>query len=437
MCEGVLATHWNARLNSYLRLHFTFMLRFDLKLTAEGMKNIPPGLSPNDFKFVVGPNTYKCPHVIATFLSPKIARFYNQDPTIGEYRVQTEDPQQLFPQFLSLGYGSTIVMTDENRPHLLSLARELENDELRFSLLSQIEGYQSVATVRALARSDPRFFEDLSENWISFIASNISDLGLTTLHNIPLSVLIDILGHPSLKIPDEEWLWCFIKSKLDSGREFFQLFQFVHFEHAHHIVCHRFAELADEYPEYLHLSFAATKAKFVRKDGEEPERLEDRWQTPDNCGPIFDRLRELGEGNLHDRKVVTVTAKSNSGTHGSDPKNTLEPSNTRFESVDEPGQWICCDFRDRRVVVSEVDIYTDGPLAFSIVTEGSIDGETWRRFDSFPGIDGDGAVSYLFATVPSAPCRFIRLTQVGPNASGNHRLDIRELLLRGIMVPPL
>jgi hypothetical protein len=131
------------------------MLSLDLKLTAEGMKNIPPELLHNDFEFVVGSKIYQCPRLIATFLSRKVSRLCTLDPTIDEYWVDTPYPLQQFPQFLSLGYSSNLVVTDANRGSILSIARELENTELRSSLFSELEEGMSLERVCGLDGSDP------------------------------------------------------------------------------------------------------------------------------------------------------------------------------------------------------------------------------------------------------------------------------------------
>jgi hypothetical protein len=114
---------------------------------------------PKDSEFVVGDKTYQCPGIIAAFIAPRIARLYTTDLTVNEYCLQMEDPGQQFTQFLSLVNGSNIQATDENRPFLLSVARELENSEVYFSIFSQMEHGLCVEYVSAIGGRDPHFFE--------------------------------------------------------------------------------------------------------------------------------------------------------------------------------------------------------------------------------------------------------------------------------------
>jgi hypothetical protein len=332
------------------------MSNLEMKLSAEGMKNIPLELLQNDFAFVVGSKTYQCPRLIATFLSPKVARYCKQDPTISEYCLETEDRRNQFPDFLSLGYGSSIVVTEENRRYLLSVARELENTDLHFSILSQMEEGLSVEKVCALGGSDPVFFETLSDNGIGFLASHLWALDWPTLNNIPLSILFDIFEHPSLRIQTENWLYYLLFYQLSRGREYFRLFRFVVFPHTVAFVRRHFLELAHDYPEYFETTLDAIKGL---AEAVKPKEDPGRYKMIDDYCPIFERLATSFQGNRHEAGIVTVTTKSNSGADWSHPRNIADLDlKTGFESADEQNQWICCDFHDLRVALEKFTWYS-------------------------------------------------------------------------------
>jgi hypothetical protein len=421
------------------------------------MKTVPPALLPNGFQFVVGDKVYDCPLFTATFISPRIARFHTFDPTITEYRVQTADPRRQFSQFLSLGYGSTVVMTDENRPFLLALARELENTEVHSLILSQIEGALNVDTVCAIGRSDPGFFESLTEKEIEFLASNFWALDWPTRNNIPISILSDILEHPALMIQSEEWLYLFIVSKLDAGRKYFKLFRFVRFDLLNWTMCRaeiiwHFLQLAREYPEYVGDVLDLLWSDLIATVGgpwwapkqPRPSRPDSYVSSCWHCGPqkeegsisIFRSLKaKISEGNLHDHGIVTVTAKSNSGDDWSEIRKILDDSSkTCFQSADEPNQWICCDFHDRRVSLSEVVIESERQFPGQILAEGSIDGDTWTRIPFSPGIRRSPCfLKYRVPVASDERYRFVRLIQSAPNSDGNDTLTIHLLHLFGAL----
>jgi hypothetical protein len=411
------------------------MAGFDVKLTIDGMKNVPLEMLQNDFDFVVGSDTYQCPRWVAAFLSPKISQLYTADPTVTAYLVETEDPLQQFSQFLSLAYGSSLVVTDSNRRVLLSLARELANTELQCSIMSEMKGNLSVEKVRALVASDPDFFQTLGAIELEFLASNFWTFDWETLNSIPLSTLFDILGHPSLRIQTENWLYYFVVSKLLIGREYFQLFRYVLFAHVWTFGRRHFLKLARDYPEYFETTLDAITdwAEMVK-----PKDEARRYKRMDNVCQIFDRLTQSFDGNLHEAGIVTVTTKSNCEEDWSHARNILDPDlNTGFESEDEPNQWICCDFHDRRVVPDYLALYTD-MISLSMKVEGSIDGETWTDVHTFGGTDPDGIYGFCRVVgISPEKFRFIRLTQTGLNSKGNYRLGVKQLRLQGAIVETL
>jgi hypothetical protein len=51
-------------------------------ISAKGLANVPISDARNDFGFVVGDMTYKCPSLIADFLSPRVAKLHLVHETI-------------------------------------------------------------------------------------------------------------------------------------------------------------------------------------------------------------------------------------------------------------------------------------------------------------------------------------------------------------------
>jgi hypothetical protein len=70
-------------------------------------------------------------------LSAKIAALLAEDETLNPFHIEADDPSGELPLVLRLGQGRTIAMTEELRPFLLKIVRELGNRELYQLLLSQ------------------------------------------------------------------------------------------------------------------------------------------------------------------------------------------------------------------------------------------------------------------------------------------------------------
>jgi hypothetical protein len=105
-----------------------------VKLNSSEMENITKTRMENDFTFVVDGRRHSCPWFVAEFLSPKIGRLHSVDVTVNEINIEVEDVNTEFCSLLSLRFGSSLSVTDDNCLFLLSIAREMNNWELCFSV---------------------------------------------------------------------------------------------------------------------------------------------------------------------------------------------------------------------------------------------------------------------------------------------------------------
>jgi hypothetical protein len=130
-------------------------------------------------------------------------------------------------------------------------------------------------------------------------------------------------------------------------------------------------------------------------------------------------------GNVQEKGIVTITSKS---VYNDDPMYALKhvadlTSDSGFWSKDEPGQWVCWDFREMRVRPTHYTIRAD--CLKSWVVEGSLDGSSWTEIDwQTDNQHFMGTNTASFAVSKPAEFRFIRLTQTGQN----HGHDDRRIL---------
>jgi hypothetical protein len=151
------------------------MTNFDLKLSASGLGHIAASKSENDFSFVVGDERYDCPWFIANFVSRKVARLHEVDPSVRELSVETEDREHEFGTFLSLGRGIGVRVSESNRLFLLSLARELESFELYFAIQDHLTDNHSISAFCADFRSSGSF-DLVSDRAVDFLASHFFEI---------------------------------------------------------------------------------------------------------------------------------------------------------------------------------------------------------------------------------------------------------------------
>jgi hypothetical protein len=96
------------------------------------------------------------------------------------------------------------------------------------------------------------------------------------------------------------------------------------------------------------------------------------------------------------------------------------------------GQWVCWDFRARRVTPENYGLMA--PLLTAWVLEGSLDGENWITMD-FRRDNEDCRKTglALFRVTTVVECRFIRLVQMGKNLTGGDELRLEYADFGGII----
>jgi hypothetical protein len=100
-------------------------------------------------------------------------------------------------------------------------------------------------------------------------------------------------------------------------------------------------------------------------------------QAPDSLEGIISYLTKKHGGNVHEKGIVTITSQS---AYPDALKHVADlTSRTGFDSTNEPGQWVCWDFREMRV--RPIHYTIRAAVLKSWVVEGSLDGESWTELD--------------------------------------------------------
>jgi hypothetical protein len=130
--------------------------------------------------------------------------------------------------------------------------------------------------------------------------------------------------------------------------------------------------------------------------------------------------------NVHENGIIIITSKSVCDH----PDYALEKvadltSNSYFYSKNEPGQWVCWDFREMRVRPTHYTI--EAEFLKSWVLEGSLHGSSWTEIDR--QTDNQDFTNYQwraasFAVSKPAEFRFIRLTQTDKDHDGRDDLAL-------------
>jgi hypothetical protein len=168
-------------------------------------------------------------------------------------------------------------------------------------------------------------------------------------------------------------------------------------------------------------------------------------ERAEECGGMWRR------GNVHELGVVVVTSSGRCGGSESDEKNVVdlqEPSwfgsdcrGKQEEIAHTRNNWLCYDFKDRRIIPSHYSIRTHGEEANgqhlrNWVVEVSDCGEKWSEIDGREN-NSDLNGEYFTATFEvkkTCECRMIRLVNVGRNWHGDDALYISAWEIFGILI---
>jgi hypothetical protein len=179
------------------------MRTFNVQLSARGISNIVFAHQDPDFTFFVGHSCWRCPVVIAEFLSPKIARVRQSDATFDHYRIRRHGHAGDFRSFLSLGSGASVEITDDNRFFFWTLATQLENLEIQAMIIENLGDSFTLDNVQDRIRIKDSCELDCDAE-LRFLASHFDELTVST---IDIDLLSRIVCHPALKILSEDHLF--------------------------------------------------------------------------------------------------------------------------------------------------------------------------------------------------------------------------------------
>jgi hypothetical protein len=287
---------------------------------------------------------------------------------------------------------------------------------------------------------------------LKFIASHFYDFLYRpdALKSIPFSVLYETIDQGSLRLENEDSLYNFISRGIETNRETHGLLEFVRLEYCSTEIMNDFLDIFSDYfyeinaSKWTNIRGRLISANVNRKPAKQFPPLVKKGKYFD--GIIAHLTRECG-GNVHDRHIVDVTSGSfekeivganpHSGAYDNDPdyaaKNAADfetdscfGSAFRNSSEDIPhtrNNWICYDFKERRIVPTHYTIRThcySGPGSEHLkswLVETSTDGENWRevaREENNKQLNGSRFTA-TFAVAGGGEYRFIRLVNIGRN----------------------
>jgi hypothetical protein len=400
-----------------------------VSLSPRSLRNIQSSQVEKTFTFFVGDENHHCHWFVAECLSLIISQLRQSDPTLDSYQVQTPNCSDIFAQFLSIGYGEDVAVTESTRDVFVSLCVELGNEDVYSQILDVVE--LTCDNVLSRLKMKRVCGCDFSKE-LEFAASHLYSISREAVEVLDAEDLSNILTNESLRLESEDWLYEVVASFVRQHSDDFWLFEYVRFEYLRGESISSFAELSENHLSSLNLSIwraicgrlLQSACKVGTSDRLAYEEVEFRSSSP--LDGIMSHLTREHQGNVHDVGVVNVTASSEySSSHT--PRNAVDMTDTcSFGTRNEANGWLCYDFADSRVQPRHYSIrswqqaWAKGVDLVSWVIEISNDGETWKEVDRHDNDRTflDGAVGSFAVSTPCGPSRFVRLRHTGKTARG-------------------
>lgn len=415
-----------------------------LSLSASGLANLDTCAYPNNFTFITKQNEYRCNRVFADFISPNVMRLHRLDSTADKYTLKFDDNDKIFGVFLGLMHGGEVDMSLYNARRFCEIAHELGNLDLLEKIFAVEDRTIDSSNVIEILRE--KYALGLSgEEEIEYLLKYFSSVEFLELSELDLDLLHSILSHNDLRIPDENYLFQFVKMTIqEKGNNYKRLLECIHFENLTPEAMRQALDLLES--EDLsgeiwnsmkrRLLLPVTPPKNPRRYCRKTKRL---VFSNEPFSGILAHLNKKAKGNAHKAHLVTLTASS---IGNGDISQIIEYGwNGDWGTKNSENSWIKVDLMNRQAEftgysVMSVPSTRNNMHLRSWVIEVSNDDDEWVKIDEKVKC-GDLNGKLLVKTYPLAktePYRYIRLRQTGLNWHSDNYLSISQIEFFGFLL---
>jgi hypothetical protein len=291
--------------------------------------------------------------------------------------------------------------------------------------------------------------KDFPDRGIEFLSSHFHEIDSSFLNGFPISIVVRILSNSSLQISSEDSLYKMIRCKIESNSSFIELFSFIRFEFLSVDSIEDFISWSCEYFEYferfhsLDVWIAICRRLCLSVEVKSPNaRYCDKSLhfVPQSDSPlcgIISYLTSQHGGNVCDRGIVNVSGSTIYGSRVAENAVDLL-SISYFMSQNQPNQWLCYDFNNRKVRPTHysIRVYPGSSDLRSWVFEGSMDGSTWTELDRRTNDQTTNSSHQIgtFSISTNLECKFVRFRQTDVNAGRTHSLILYAMEIFGDLI---
>lgn len=450
----------------FKRLKNLYKKMSDFSLSFDNIRDIPFEKYEKNFTFIVNDRRYETSRYVADILSPIIRGYHIIDETIDSFIIQTNDTiktgsqsmsndDESFLDFLNLAKFNQKTIKESHRNLFLQYFIQLGN--INEYLRLQTEYFEGITSSNVIDRLQfitenvqiMKRTKDITKNYeildkmsvqkmITYASSHFWELRKEKLKNLSKEMIEAIIRDDSLKLDEEDSLLSTIIELYEEDDQFSTLLEYVRFDNVSDECLSKFistfnieninASIWKSICERLQLS---SKEEVIRKDERylssmtRKKGIKEFTPEPDHeFEGIMHYLTNQTTGNIHDNGTIKITTNSffnNDNTYH--PKNLVDYlNNNYYSSNDEPDTFICFDFKDRPIQLTNYAIksHSSRPNYCHLrnwVIEVSNDNENWETVDYHSNdsrLNGSNITAIFKVNKELSDFyRFIRLRQTG------------------------
>jgi hypothetical protein len=319
--------------------------------------------------------------------------------------------------------GAPLSVSQRELPILASLGKELGNKEivLQASTFGPLTVGNAVTLFQIKRRLGGDFLAELK-----FVCEHFTQI---TESELELEDMELVLGNQSLVAQSEDSLYDLISGHLSEDFGWFRLFELIHFEFLSVSRITQFIDLTQVNSVLISGGVWAAVCRRLAVDVSQgvyprfgPKTVRCNFAVSSPLSGIIAHLTSRFGKNVAEAGIVSVTSKTVDDRYPL--KNVVDlTGDTKFSSQTGPNQYICYDFRSRRVIVTHYTIRSlvdQGPGSCHLKSwalDGSNDGTKWTRLHEETN---NGELNGMnrtksWQTTTQVKSRFIRLSQTGVN----------------------
>jgi len=393
-----------------------------------------------DFAFFVEDHIYRCNSLFADFISPKIYKMRQADPTIFHYNISTKDPNNYFEKIIALYKTGTCNLSDDEMMFCQELGIELQNVEMGCFYLKE---NMNVDNVLELIGKEVFLTLEPIES-AKFAAMNFEKISFENMKKASPEVLSFVLRSDKLLIQNENSLFEKISNLISIDDSYCELLQYIYVEYLSEDNIKDYVQKVD--PSIMSFDMWKHISRRLILPCTPQEQIRGRFTSFSNIyeynsgQPLNGIIRALEKkcgGNPHDKGILSLIP-SHGLIRNEDLSKLLDVSfNDRSWSIysTTTNENILFDFKKYLVKVTSYSIkshtsdnFGNGNYLNNWYLEGSNNNSNWTRLDTRSNSD---LFSYLkivnYNTSVQQKFRYIRLLQPNTNSSGNYYLAINGI----------